>query len=511
MPTIDPILGLVPPDPPIQHSRIRRMDSGWIDKLPSTSLPDNAIQDGQNMYFKDGQVLTSRFGYVEVNSSAIGSSSGIRGLFGYYKNDGNRYLIAASGTLLYYNNSGTFTALTGASGLGLTNNLEWDAAQFGDSLFMGNGTDAMVKVTGTTAAALTQNGTTVAPIGTMMVEHKNFMFVAGVSATPNRLFFSAIADPESWDTGVDFLDVVTNDGSPITGLASLGDSLIIFKSDQVYALDGANTTTFFLQRITADYGCGGNRAIANTGTTLAFLDEEGPRAVLMDTSHRFIDVSSDKIPNAFSGLNSSKIGTATVTFYKNMIIFSVADGSATENDVRLVYDVNRNAWCPKWTSGFSADLVFDNGDSQIYYSGDDTLGTVYIQNTTNTDNGTAITANLQTKDYDMGTPFNPKKYRKIWGRAKFTGTTTTRRLSVTTYVDQVAVDSTVLDYGAETAAAVGTAVVGTATLADITPVIVRERVSARGNSIGFKVENTASNQPFTLHSLEWTAIVKPAR
>jgi hypothetical protein len=335
--------------------------------------------------------------------------------------------------------------------------------------------------------------------------------VAGVSALPNRLYFSAIGDADTWPAN-NFIDVVTNDGDPITAIQPLGDALIIFKKHQIYALEGASESSFFLRRISPEYGCSGNRAMATNGDLIAFLDSHGPRIVLMDSSYGFVDISTEKIPNLMAGLNKAKHNLSVATFHQNMFIFNVANGSATTNDYRLVYDIDRKAWCPKWTGGFSCELIYDSGTALSYYSGNPTAGTVYLQEGDDKDDTTAITSKMRTKDYDMGLPFNPKKFRKVWLGAQFGGTTSTRRLTVRSYADKTGVGSTSFDFGASTAALVGTAVVGTAVLTDNTvPVKARERLGAKGKTLGFEIENTTTDQQVTIHSLEWTTKTKPVR
>ncbi|KKL06559.1 hypothetical protein LCGC14_2594820, partial [marine sediment metagenome] len=415
--------------------------AGFVDKDPSTMIPDNAVQSGQDMYYKEGKVLTTRFGYTRYNTSEIDASSGIRGLFGYYQVDGTRELIICSGTSLYRGNSGSPSKLTGADGLGLTNNLDWAAAQFADNLYLVNGTDAMVQVDNVTAS--TASGSP--PLGTMVVEHKNMLFTAGNATNPNRLYFSAIGSATSWPA-TNFINIVTNDGSPITALVSLGDSLIIFKENHVYALDGASKSSFFVRRVSTEYGCAGIRAVCVAGNVVAFMDTKGPRAVLLDASDDFKDISTPLIPNTFNGLNDAQLSKCAVTFYKNLIVFNVTDSSSNNNNRRLVFDLDKGAWCVKWTRGFSIEVNYVAGSSRPYYSGNPTTGLIYQQDNANTDDGNEIKEWFRTKDYDLGVAHNPKRFRKLWAKAYFDGAMPERALAVDVYIDEDVDSSAILTF-----------------------------------------------------------------
>lgn len=90
-------------------------------------------------------------------------------------------------------------------------------------------------------------------------------------------------DPTNFAPGSDFRGtgggwLPFNDGKhhgPITALHPFGQYLIVFKRRAVYALSGADDTSFQVRRIGRASGCVGSRAIAELGGLVYFLSDQG--------------------------------------------------------------------------------------------------------------------------------------------------------------------------------------------------------------------------------------------
>ncbi len=503
----------VAPEANVKTIILKDFSAGWVDKFPADAIPDKAICDGQNMYFKEGPALTTRFGYSRYNANEISGSSGIRGVFGFNpSNSSNRWVVVASGAKLYYANNGNFSEISGATGYAA--NANWVAVQFANALYLVNGTNS-VRIS-ESGGALTATPSTSVPAGTMLVEHKNMLFTSGVTGFPNRLYFSPIGDADGTWPPANVIEIVSNDGDPVTTLAPLEEYLTIFKKNSVFALEGASASSFFLRRISTDYGCSGPRAASVVGENIAFFDVKGPRAVLLKKSYAFEDISTDKIPNAFYGLNDTKLHLVAVSSYLNLIIFNVAQGSSLVNDTRLVYDLDRKAWFPKVTGGFSCEYLYDAGTAYVYYSGNPADGFLYTQNTSYKDDTETIAAKVRTKDFDLGLPFNRKKVRKLWARVGFSNSQLIRRVTATPYIDGGAGSSTVFDFGGSSAPIIKD-------LGEADPLIIpftftydapstqRERAAGKGRTVGFQIENLTTDQGFTLYALEFPVKIRPIK
>lgn len=90
------------------------------------------------------------------------------------------------------------------------------------------------------------------PNGTVLKVWKNMMCVAGVATQPQRLYYSAIANPESFPTN-NFIDIKSSDdeNDKIVGLEVIGESLLVFKQASVWLV--FDPVSFDNRRI-ASYG-----------------------------------------------------------------------------------------------------------------------------------------------------------------------------------------------------------------------------------------------------------------
>lgn len=108
------------------------------------------------------------------------------------------------------------------------------------------------------------------------VAHNGFVFAAwtveGGTTYKNRLRWSHPGEPEDWRS-LDYTDVDPNDGDEITGLATLGNSLLVFKHRACYRLDGYSPDTFQLNPISRQVGAVSQEAIAAGPRGVAFFDE----------------------------------------------------------------------------------------------------------------------------------------------------------------------------------------------------------------------------------------------
>lgn len=90
------------------------------------------------------------------------------------------------------------------------------------------------------AAALTSAWANTPPAGSVCCLWRGRMCIAGVSANPERLFFSDVGNPESpaASYGSNWVDIRSHydDSEPIVDLCVVGDSLLVFKTTSVWAV-----------------------------------------------------------------------------------------------------------------------------------------------------------------------------------------------------------------------------------------------------------------------------------
>jgi hypothetical protein len=116
------------------------------------------------------------------------------------------------------------------------------------------------------------------PRAGIVIEHNGFVWAANTVEDGvgygSRLRWSHPGQPEDWRS-FDYWDVAPGrDGDEITGLASLGQRLLIFKRSAIYELAGPSPELFRLVPVTTDVGACSHEAIAESDQGLAFFDDE---------------------------------------------------------------------------------------------------------------------------------------------------------------------------------------------------------------------------------------------
>lgn len=288
---------------------------------------------------------------------------------------------------------------------GLSTSADFMFATQNDTLWIVNGEDANRQWDGTTFAV--QGGSP--PAAKYVAVHKNYQFLAGVSAQRSRLYFSDLADPETWPA-LNFVDVGKGDGDAITGLGILYDSLVITKENSVWTLQGDAPSNFTLRRETDEGGAVSMYSMVFTKNTLGWVGKEGIR---------FFDgvrsaIGSEKIEGTFDGLNKRQLALCAAAVFDEKIYFAVPNGaSQLSNNLVLVFDAQRGAWFRY--SGINAAkwCVFRQFNQDTLLFGSSTTGQVYEMDGSLTDDGSAIDAHFVTKGIDFGAPVNIKRIRSV--------------------------------------------------------------------------------------------------
>jgi hypothetical protein len=92
---------------------------------------------------------------------------------------------------------------------------------------------------------------------------------------PSFVFYSDSGFPEQLSSGFQFLDVQSGDGEPITGLAQLDDSLLIFKPTSIWQVSTLADGTPVLSPVAEGVGCVAPGSLTLTRGRLLFVGQEG--------------------------------------------------------------------------------------------------------------------------------------------------------------------------------------------------------------------------------------------
>lgn len=330
-----------------------------------------------------------------------------------------------------FNTTATVTQI--ASGMNTLARYTW--ATQNDILYILNGSDTNRKWDGTTFAI--QGGTP--PTGKFCFIHKNLMFIAGNSTNPSRLYFSALADPETWPA-LNFIDVGKGDGDAITGLAILLDRLIITKNNSVWLLEGDAGTNFVLRRVTDTAGCVDQHSIVVVNNTLGMMARDG--FYFFDGVRMLL--ASEKIATTVSGLNSSQFGLVASVYYPSIrkAFISLPSAGMLYNDTVLVFDTLRTAWTIYRGINAASWVIWRRFNQDYLLFGDATTGQLYDAETGFNDNGAAISSYAVTKSQDLGGSELEKFLTAVYLDAKETSGTGNATVAISFFKDLNTTEST---------------------------------------------------------------------
>lgn len=206
---------------------------------------------------------------------------------------------------------------------------------------------------------------------------KGRVFLAGFE-DPNLILYSKIGTAGKC---LEFNDALTikcdEDGGPVTGMAVLNESLVIFKRRRVYVLDGDGPTNLGIggfntpALVTSDAGCVNQKSISVVPDGLVFQSEKG--IYLLTQSRQLVYVGAP-----VEAYNNQTITGAVLSAKTNQVRFLVDDGRA------LVYDYLFRAWST-WTNHEGAASCLWQGD-YAYLSGS---GEVFVENEAKWTDGSA--------------------------------------------------------------------------------------------------------------------------
>jgi hypothetical protein len=118
------------------------------------------------------------------------------------------------------------------------------------------------------------------------------------------------------------------------------------------------------------------------------------------TTEQSLNVSSGA---HLDSVNLGQLQNACAYYFRNLYILAVAQGSSSTNDRCYIYDTRFNEWIGYW-DGLNPNTFFPyqdaNGNEELYFASD-TTGYIVKMFTGTDDNGTAITWQIQTKNFNQ--------------------------------------------------------------------------------------------------------------
>lgn len=423
---------------------------GMNDKFPSHLLPKGVFSSIQNATV-DNFRITKRSGSTTMTTS-LGAFS-ILGVSAFEPAGGTKYIIAcrdgSSNAQLYSSTGGNFSTIGTAN---LTAAAAMNFVQAANRLFGFNGTDV---VDVDSALTVTKNRAGV-PKGKFGFWYHNYLFVGGVSANPNRLYWSNLGDPTTF-SAADYVDINANDGDMLTALGGLNDELVIFKSYSIWGITGWSGTTFAATTQTGQntvskavgIGTPSHQSVVNTGRDIYYLSFFGSiphfRSLTQTVFAKTLDagIVSYDIESTMNGLNKSQLPKVAGIYDGKYIYWACPNGSSTTNSIVLVLYPSKtfntslgvlHSWVT-WTGQAPGQYTVStiSGRAKIYFGDAGTTGYVNEMNTSvYTDNGTNVSMTINTRDISFNQT-KKTKYKYMWLKYK-TGSAGT--VSINARIDQ---------------------------------------------------------------------------
>ncbi len=376
---------------------------GGIDDTSNiTTVKDNRASDIQNMVLDVDGSISSRYGYslkigtLDTNATTDNFEA-ITSIYELRKSDGNNYFITTCGDKIFYDNSGTWTDITGGAVTiteGQNYQFTWTTAldyaigtNFQDQPIQWNGTGnaEAVDFTDLTDAITKANCVT---------WWKNYLIFGNIeeggSSYTTRIRWSNIGTIDTF-SDEDYIDIATNAGQDIEGFGILYDNLFIFMTNSIFKLTYvAGDNVFTVTRVSEGRGCVAKNSIqnilVNNIESLVFLSKD---ATINQFTGTAINEISILIQGVLGNAKPSRLQYAVSADDQtnNHYYLSLTNTEAsTTNNLLLDYFYKTGEWSKYEGVNANAMGIADDADDmpQVYFGNYDSF--VYELNDTDTVN-----------------------------------------------------------------------------------------------------------------------------
>jgi hypothetical protein len=413
--------------------------------------------------------------------------------------------------------SSSSTSLTGlASTAGIMEGMYIGGTNIGSGAKVSAISGTTVTMSVATTGTISGGTVTFAGLGTapsdpsMVVAFKNHMFYAGMSTEPNTIIFSAIGDENDFTAanGAGSLNV----DSTIIALKSFRGELIIFCEDRIYKLAGASRSDFAIAPISRNVGCSDAFSIQEIGGDVIFLAPDGLRTIAGTARIGDVELGtvSKQIQARIGDIGFTNISSVVIRDKSQYRLFYPSGGvESTAKGIIGVLKSNPSGqigWEYSDIRGIKpacCDSGFISGAEKIIHGGFD--GYVYLQESGNSFDGTAMKAVYRSPDLTMGDAGIRKNMQRInvnydpegsvnaslFVKYDFedTGTPQPSAYTLTTADTAAVYDDSGSLYGSAVYDAEGMP-------------IVRQSVEGSGFTVVVRLEDESTNPPITLKGFE---------
>ena len=415
---------------------------------------------------------------------------------------GDKVIAARGGKIHEAGKTGTWTQIdTGRTSAGKYTHFRYNLAGT-DYIVWADGANNASKYDGTTVTDLNASGAPSDPA--YVVGHKDALFFAGMSSTPQAIVFTAPFTDDDFSTanGAGTINV----DSTITGLFPFRDQLYIFCEERIFKLVGNTIADFQLQPVTREIGCVNGFTIQEVAGDLIFLAKDGLRTVAGTEKIGDVELGtiSRPIQRRFEGLTDvDEFDSVVIPNKTQYRIFFSSDGVTRSNTTGVVA-VRKEQYEFADLRGIRpscTDFIVDAGESIVLHGDYD--GYVYRQELGNDFDGNVITGKYRSPDLTMGDAGIRKNFQRVIVNYAPEATVNADLFIRYDYESPNVARPAAYPFNTATSVAIyGTSTYGTATYGGQSNPLVRQPIEGSGFAVAIRVNDRGTSAPYSLKGFQ---------
>lgn len=400
---------------------------GLQTTVEPNKIPDNASPSLYNIVFDGGNSFEPRTG-----TSCVGETSSnygpIYSMFNFKHSNGTEYMLRTTSSAVeyYVSASGSWSTLQ----TGFTTGKRWGFATiaFDDAVYFGNGTDPSQSWTATSAREVSAVSR-----GNIFLAHEGRLFVGGLSAFPNTIYYSKSGDSTDFTgtisstAGAGGVQRFGAEGDKITALKNWNDKILVGKPDTLWTLQfdldyGTQSETPIAKPLITSESVGPTNSSSTVGidTFVSWITNTKKIKNLSEASvedRLQINNLSDTIEPTINDLN---FANAASVYFDRKLFIACRSNDASSNDTVLVYDFKYNAWTKFTAWNVNCWVIWND---ELYY-GDSIQSRTYKVLTGRNDASSNIQTKWLSKEIDFGFPQIRKEQYELYVEGYISDNTT---------------------------------------------------------------------------------------
>lgn len=385
-------------------------------------IADGRATDLKNVKLSSTFNLRKREGYNYVNASLDDlsfDSPAVTGIFDASFSSGTNYAVVFVGDKIKYNNSGTWTTVSGqnpasAADISTGQNYQFQCVMALDTVVCTNDKDTIKEINSTPSYSDldVSDLTNALTDAKTVVWFRNYLILGNtIEATvekPTRFRWSDVGTTETWDDD-NYIDIAELGGDEIIGFAELQGNLYVFLKNSIYRITLVGGDDIFtVNRVIDDIGAVARDTIRNVRLAdgvlgIMFLSEK--KKVYFFDGVRVFDIGK-RIQESLDNLSESRLQYATAIWDDKNYYLSATDSGSSTNDIVYVYqteigewtkytDVNANCW-GRVLSSSKVKTYFGDYSANVFWLDDPDV-------TNDVDGATGIVDSVETYNYSTRT------------------------------------------------------------------------------------------------------------